>query len=96
MPHTVIFSTSLNSASRSRILAREAHTRLQAKGQSPLSQLVEFYDLQEHKLPLYGESFTQEQEQNLAQIKASLTNATHILFAVPIYSLSFIFLNRLS
>jgi NAD(P)H-dependent FMN reductase len=86
MPHTIIFSTSLNPQSRSRILAREAYTRLQIQSQQQSGNSVEFYDLQEHRLPLYGDACTPEQEHSLAQIRASLQKATHVIFAVPIYN----------
>jgi FMN reductase len=81
MSQTIIFSTSLNAQSRSRVLAREALTRLHGAGQS-----ATFCDLQEMPLPLYGMPISEAETQYLAQIKTEVTVATHILFAVPIYN----------
>lgn len=79
MPLLVI-SCSLNPASKSRILAREAHRVLTAAGQ-PTAWL----DLRDLPLPFCDDRAAYA-DPNVAQAQAAIGAATGILLAVPIYN----------
>ena len=83
----VILSTSLNPASRSRLLARDFVGVLQAsRPDSP----VDLVDLQEWEpLPVAGSPQARtiaEKHPDLIALKAQLKQATHVVFAAPIYN----------
>lgn len=76
-----ILSTSLNPASRSRVLAREAEAHLKAQGVA-----VDFIDLQAlPPLPLAGSPGSWDGEA-VADLEARLSAATGILIAAPVYT----------
>ena len=76
----LVISTSLNPGSRSRVMAKEAVSDLQAAGIQ-----TDWLDLQEKPLPMcdggaaYG-------DQQLPGIKQQIIDATGIIMAVPIYT----------
>jgi FMN reductase len=76
----VILSSSLNTESNSRILARAAHQLLRAAGVE-----AEWLDLRDHPLPLCdgGAAY---QAPAVAQITARLRSADAVLIATPIYN----------
>ena len=83
----LVISSSLNPNSRSRVLARETLTRLQAKAGrlEPEPAPVQFYDLQEVQLPLCdgGACYADPEVQRLA----GLVQAAHgIVLATPVYN----------
>ena len=76
----LVVSCSLNSESRSRILAEKAHARLAAQGADAV-----FLDLREYNLPLCdGE--TAYSAPGVAEIKQLIEDAPGILVATPIYN----------
>ncbi len=76
----LVISTSLNPASRSRVMARQAVADLQAAGVA-----TDWLDLQDHPLPLcdggaaYGAAA-------LPALKQQIIQATGVIMAVPIYT----------
>jgi FMN reductase len=74
----LVISTSLKPASRSRVLAREAHRVARDLGPS------EFVDLRDHPLPFAdGATFGQPAVENLS---AAIRGASAILLAAPVYN----------
>ena len=76
----LVISSSLNPNSRSRILAREAHQRLQKLGVE--TQLI---DLQDYPLPLC-DGDTAYDDPLLPELKELIGNATTVLLAMPVYN----------
>lgn len=76
----VIISSSLNSDSNSRILAREAQRVLQQDG-----HLVTLLDLREHPLPLCDGEVSYAHP-NVARVRDFLRDASAIIVATPIYN----------
>jgi NAD(P)H-dependent FMN reductase len=79
MPHLVI-STSLNPASKSYVLAREAFQQLSDGGHE-----VEFLDLRKVKLP-FCDGADCYSKPSVARVRAKIEKATTIIVAVPIYN----------
>ena len=76
----LILSTSLNSKSRSRVLARECDRRLRA-----MRDAVTYYDLQDHHLPLCdaGACYGDPEVQHLGSLVSA---AKGIIVATPVYN----------
>lgn len=76
----LILSTSLNSKSRSRVLARECDRRLRT-----MRNAVTYYDLQDHRLPLCdaGACYGQPEVQELGRLVSA---ARGIIVATPVYN----------
>ncbi|MDX1931081.1 MAG: NADPH-dependent FMN reductase [Capsulimonadales bacterium] len=75
----LILATSLDPESRSSLLAREAHRQLGARGIA-----ARWIDLRELSVPIYpGDG---EENEAVATLKAAVGQATHLLFAVPVYN----------
>ena len=78
--HVTVFGTSLDPASRSQVMAREALRCLRARGVS--ARLI---DLRESNLPVYGRLGSHESPPAV-ELRKEVGRSTHILFAVAIYN----------
>src|SRR5438045_516411 len=86
MPRVLILSTSLNPNSRSGRLAERALAAIQERRPDVPAEVV---DLREAgTLPLPGTPGAWGAHEVLDALRAKLREATHVLFAVPIYNFS--------
>lgn len=82
--NVLILSTSLNPGSRSRVLAHHALTRLREMYPGLTAGLVDLQDL--GTLPLAGSPEAREADERLQPLMERIRQASHVLFAVPIYN----------
>ncbi|MBI3829116.1 MAG: NAD(P)H-dependent oxidoreductase [Planctomycetes bacterium] len=77
----LVVATSLNVGSKSQILAREAHERLQRAGVES-----ELLDLRAFDLPFVDGSGRADENPEVQRLKTAFKRATHILLALPVYN----------
>jgi len=80
MERVIIIATSLNSESKSQMLARKFETYLKRKEIS-----VELFDLREMDIPFSGTAEGWNSPPDAEVMQKSVEAASHIVFAVPIY-----------
>lgn len=82
--NVLILSTSLNPASKSRLLAHYALTQLRDMYPGLTADLIDLQDL--GPMPLAGSPEAQEADERLQPLMERIREATHVIFAVPIYN----------
>jgi FMN reductase len=80
----LILATSLSDTSRSRVLARFALNALRERGVT--AEWIDLHDLGD--LPLAGSAAAREGTATLVTLRDAIQDATHVLFAVPVYNFS--------
>ena len=76
----LVVSTSLNSASRSRVIAKVARGHLEALG-----AVVDWVDLQEHRLP-FCDGRDSNKQPVVLELRKKIEAADGILMAAPVYN----------
>lgn len=79
-PSVLILACSLDARSRSYLLAVEAHKQLAAR-----SVNVRLTDLRELQIPL-APGYNTEPGEGVARLRAEIGEASHLIFAVPVYN----------